>query len=85
MRNDPETAATAELLPDEPELLPENEQSLELWRAVGDQVRVGWKGPYSLDLAAVGVAMEAFDVADRAGELVKMKKLFWEIYRNKEK
>ncbi len=84
MSNDPETAAFAALLPEIPKLLPENEQSYQLWQLVRDQVRIGWKGPYALDDTAVNADMCHFDFADPLAELEKMKALFRETYLKKE-
>jgi hypothetical protein len=48
---------------------------------IEDQVRIGYKGAYALDLAAVVLVLELFPaVRDFCWELVKMKMLFNEKY-----
>jgi hypothetical protein len=84
MRNDPETAGAAKLMPEIPELLPENCGSYDLWDLVKDQVRVGFKGPFALDLGTVDRIMDRFGFDDEVGELIKMKALFREKYLSKE-
>lgn len=80
LREDPETAALADGLPEAPELLPENEDSFRIWQVVKNQVRAGKDGPYDFDLAAVMMVLEAFDVEDPRWELAKLQKLFDEMY-----
>jgi hypothetical protein len=84
LANDPETARLVSLLPEIPEPLPGNEVSLEMWNLVGDQVRVGFKGVYAMDVTAVLEVMGLFNLEDPVFELQKMKRLFEETYLKKE-
>jgi len=60
-----------------PELLDENDRSLELWNLVFDQVRLGPKGFYVLDIGACATVFEKLDrIDDVEFELVKMKHIF---------
>jgi hypothetical protein len=68
-------------LPEDPELLPENERSWIIWQIVQHQVRIGSKGVFALDLGAVVPVIEhmSYD-EDFEMELLKMQELFAEKY-----